>query len=78
MRGKTINPLTASKFMSNKITKCECGCQEFYIMEGIAHKAEVDDEGNLTVYKGDGGIDEISCQECGKIYSEDNFNQINF
>jgi hypothetical protein len=61
------------------MSKCECGSKEFLIMEGIVHKAEIDEEGNLTAYKvADNAIEGISCGECGKPYPETAFNKIDF
>lgn len=62
------------------IKKCKCGSTDFIIDEGVAHSAEVDDEGILTCVGGcdEGEIIKIVCSECEEVYSEDNFNQINF
>ena len=61
-----------------KINKCTCGSTDFTVTETIAHKAAVDEEGRLVVYKGDGGIDEIVCESCGKTYASDDFESIDF
>ena len=61
------------------IKKCECGSTEFIVDEAIAHKADLDEEGNLTVYKSqDCDILKVLCKKCDKEYSEKDFNQINF
>ena len=61
------------------IKKCECGSRDFIVDEGIAHKAELDEEGNLTVYKSqECEIMKIVCAKCDTDYSESDFNQINF
>ena len=65
--------------MINKlIKKCFCGSKVFFVREDYAYKAEIDEEGNIDCGKADGGISEICCAQCGKQYSEENFNQIIF
>jgi hypothetical protein len=60
------------------INNCECGSKNFNVMESYAYRSEVDEDGDLVCGKSDGGIDEISCSECGKQFSEDDFNEIIF
>jgi len=61
------------------IKECECGSNHFIINEGISHSAELDCDGDLTVYGNQANeIESIICRDCERIYSEKNFNQINF
>jgi len=60
------------------IKKCECGSKEFYLREDYAYKAQVDEDGNLDCGKADGGISEICCAECGKQFTDEDFNEIVF
>ena len=61
------------------IKECECGSTDFIVDEAIAHEAENDGEGNLTVYKSqECEILKIVCSRCDVEYSESDFNQINF
>ena len=61
--------------MSAKLTKeCECGSNDFYVNEGISHKADIH-EGKLIVYKRDWAteVQGIACIKCGKDYTMDDF-----
>ncbi|MCX6121923.1 MAG: hypothetical protein NTX44_09920 [Ignavibacteriales bacterium] len=61
------------------INKCECGSKEFIVDEAIAHQAEMDDDGELTVYKSqECEVLKVVCAKCDKVYSEEDFKQINF
>jgi hypothetical protein len=60
------------------IKNCECGSKEFYVRESYAYKAEIDEEGNLTCGKANGGISEIVCAKCDEQYDDSEFNEINF
>jgi len=61
------------------IKKCKCGSTTFDINEGIVHRASINEDGELTVYKVVANeIETIDCQECGAEYSESDFKQVNF
>lgn len=59
------------------IKKCECGSKEFYLTETLSHRAELEN-GELSVYKTDGCIDEIVCQKCQRGYKYEDFRNIIF
>jgi len=63
-----------------KIKKCECGSTDFIINEGIGHRAEIGEDGELTVYKSGyvNEIEEIKCRYCEREFGENQFKQINF
>ena len=60
--------------------KCKkCGSKDFSVNESLSHKASLDCDGNLTVYKNKSdNIDDIVCSDCGASNSESDFKQINF
>jgi hypothetical protein len=60
--------------------KCKCGNDLFFIYESIVHKAETSEKDkDLTVFKTTSNeIESIHCSKCGKIYSKDDFESINF
>lgn len=62
------------------IKKCKCGSIDFIIDEATAHGAQVDDDGILTTCGGDKNSEilKIICENCGKVYKEEDFKQINF
>jgi hypothetical protein len=61
-----------------KITKCECGSENFIVTEDMAWKAFVDEENVLQCTNQDGEIAAIICADCGKEFPQSDFNEINF
>ena len=62
------------------ITACrKCGSKSFFVIESYAYKAELDEDepSTLDCFKGDGGIDNITCAECGEDHTCDDFTEIN-
>lgn len=54
-------------------TTCRCGCNDFFVNEGLTHKASAgpDNNGKLIVYKPDWAMeteDTVSCIDCGAEY----------
>ena len=56
-------------------TVCDCGATEFYVNEGITHKADTDDDGKLVVFKRDWAneVEAIICTTCDHTYQLDEF-----
>ena len=62
-----------------KIIACVCGSRKFTVFESYVYNIEVDYESNLDkLSSADGGVDSITCSECGKEYQFEQFNQFNF
>ena len=63
------------------MTQCpDCGGTDFTIDETIGHKADLDEDGELTVYRAGfyNSINSIECSKCGHQLKEEDFKQINF
>jgi hypothetical protein len=60
------------------VTKqCSCRCKSFSVLTSGATRAEVDNEGNLSLGKCfEDSIDVIVCEECGNEYMPCNFHEI--
>lgn len=58
---------------------CECGSKKFSILETISHHAEVNANGVLEAFKQyDNSISMISCENCDKEYTENDFKSVEF
>lgn len=56
-------------------TTCTCGSSEFYINEGLTHKADTSDDGKLIVYKRDWAneVEGVVCAACDQNYPVEEF-----
>lgn len=67
--------------MSDKtpLTACSCGSTRFNVMESYAYDFDLDNDGH-PIQDGqlNGGVDSITCSECGKEYSDDDFVAVDF
>lgn len=53
----------------------KCGSKLFVINEGVSHKAELQADGTLHIYKENWAseMESVFCQECGEEYSVEDF-----
>jgi hypothetical protein len=59
--------------------KCNtCGENNFWVNEGMTWKASLDEDGVLQCFKPNSMIESIICTECGKEFTEEEFNEVNF
>ncbi|MBX3534569.1 MAG: hypothetical protein KF826_09475 [Xanthobacteraceae bacterium] len=79
--GKSSEQAVAQATAKTPTTACrKCGSKSFFVIESYTYKAELDEDSPSTLdcFKGDGGIDSITCAECGEDHTCDDFTEINF
>jgi len=65
--------------MTEYIKKCEqCGSREFIVVETYRWTGKVDDSGVLNCTNAAGGINRISCADCGERHATGHFALIDF
>jgi hypothetical protein len=76
----TLSPSTEPAGAQAPATACrKCGANHFTVIESYTHKAEIVSEGNdtfLHCFGWQGGVDTITCEECGEAYASTDFQEI--
>ena len=64
---------------THPLEKCRtCGSIHFFLHESLVWKADLDEDGTLSCWNRDNGIDAIACDTCGEEYAEADFAAIEF